>query len=287
MGEGAAAPGHLAALCRLQAELAAARGDDPVAVVAGWAGRCLEGRLPLSFAQRLLEKWETPWWTAGHLARLRAALCDRAFAAGFEVQGLLDAGNNAPALGAVLRDDDPRGLAALRLLWSLRPARPWGKLGDARTAFELAPDPTSADLFERHPAMLLWQEERSASIAVDQAAAPMRPAELALTAEGVWLQGELFASPPRDIELRMKTQSSELRLDGRVFRSPGDLEPLARLLERWLRLAFHEVLPRVAEARAWVSPDRTALWRAWGAVPCPECGKYLLPRVGAVGLAQV
>ena len=68
------------------------------------------------------------------------------------------------------------------------------------------------------------------------------------------------------------------------IRSPTDLEPLSRLLEKWFRLAFHEVLPGVEKARDWVSPDRAALMRAWGAAACPDCGKHSLPRVGEVGL---
>ena len=32
--------------------------------------------------------------------------------------------------------------------------------------------------------------------------------------------------------------------------------------------------------------DCAAILRAWGAIPCPECKRYLLPRVGEVGIAQ-
>ncbi len=284
MSEGGAAPGHLAPLVRLQAEMAAASGDDPIAAVERWVGRCFEGKLPLSFAQRLLEEWATGWWTVGQVARLRARLCDRAFEAGFEVQGLLDAGNNAPALGAVLGVDSPRELSGLRLLWSLRPARPWDRLGDARTAFELAEDPAWLSVFEAHPGVLLWQEDPHSALADETSELPLRAAEIVLTAEAVWVQGEPFTAPPRVFEVRTRAQATELRLGGRVFRSPNDLEPLARLLERWFRYAFHEFLPGVDKARGWVSPDRSALLRAWGAVPCPECRRHLLPRVGAVGV---
>jgi hypothetical protein len=71
----------------------------------------------------------------------------------------------------------------------------------------------------------------------------------------------------------------------RVFRSPGDLDPLARRMERWFRYAFHEFLPQVPKVQTWQSPDRAAILRAWGAVPCPECQRYLLARVGQVGIA--
>jgi hypothetical protein len=64
-----------------------------------------------------------------------------------------------------------------------------------------------------------------------------------------------------------------------------DLEPLSRLLERWFRYAFHEFLPQVDRVLTWQPPDRAALLRSWGAVPCPECGKHLLARAGEVGIA--
>jgi hypothetical protein len=35
----------------------------------------------------------------------------------------------------------------------------------------------------------------------------------------------------------------------------------------------------------WESPDRAAILRSWGAQPCPECGRFLLARVGQIGLA--
>ncbi len=124
MAAGTAPPGHLAALRRLLVEDAVARGADPVPLVIELLARCFEGRWSLEFAEDLLAQWRTDWWSAGNLARLRVLLCDRAFEAGFEVRNLLDAGQTAPALGAVLTTADVASLAALRLLWSLRPTRP-------------------------------------------------------------------------------------------------------------------------------------------------------------------
>jgi hypothetical protein len=54
-------------------------------------------------------------------------------------------------------------------------------------------------------------------------------------------------------------------------------------MEQWFRYAFHEFLPRLPEVRGWQPPDRTTLLRAWGAVPCPECRRYLLARPGELG----
>ncbi len=69
------------------------------------------------------------------------------------------------------------------------------------------------------------------------------------------------------------------------FRSPGHLDALALRMERWFRYAFSEFLPSLPRVEKWKAPDRIAILRAWGAVPCPECQRSLLPRVGQVGIA--
>ena len=112
---GVGPPGHLAALYLLMIEDAAAAGDDPVPLVVEQLARCFGGRLPMVFAERLLEDWRCDWWTRGNLARLRVLLCDRAFEAGFEVRNLLDAGQSAAALGSVLGCDE--GTATTEETW--------------------------------------------------------------------------------------------------------------------------------------------------------------------------
>src|SRR5262245_1098060 len=52
-----APPGHLASLLRLRVEMAVAAGEDPVHLVVRLLARCFEGKLPLGFAQDLLEDW--------------------------------------------------------------------------------------------------------------------------------------------------------------------------------------------------------------------------------------
>jgi hypothetical protein len=278
-------PGDLAALSRLWIEMEADEGADPVPFVVSLVARTFDGKLPLVFAQHLLTEWATPWWTAGNLARLRILLCDRAFEAGFEVQNLVDAGENAPALGTVLGTSHPRALAALRLLWSMRPTRPWDRLGEALTAFELAEDSDRADVLADHGDLLLWYQDPSCSVVAESGRDRMGPATIQLTTAGVWLQDILFPIPPRVFEVRLKSVGCEMKLGNQFFRSPVDLEPLSRLLERWFRYTFHEFLPQVDRVLTWQSPDRAALLRAWGAVPCPECGRYLLARAGEVGIA--
>jgi hypothetical protein len=282
---GQAPPSHLAALRRLLVEDAAAAGADPAPLVADLLARCFEGRAPLAFAEHLLARWRSAYWTRGNLARLRVLLCDRAFEAGFEVHNLIDAGQSAPALGEVLGIDDVRGLAALRLLWARRPTRPWDHCGPSRTVFDLAAEAKSAALLEDQPDLLLWQEEPGWRVAADGGEEPMRGAEIRVCVGGVWLQDARFTEPPRDVELLRKSMGCELSLGGRRFRSPDDLDGLARRMERWFRYYFQEFRPEAAQVQTWQSPDRSAILRAWGAAPCPECKRFLLARLGQVGVA--
>src|SRR5439155_904069 len=149
---------RLADLRRLAIHDAAREGEDPVPLVVAEVARCFEGRLSFAYAERLLEGWESDWWTPANLARLRVLLCDRAFEAGFEVRNLLEAGRAAPTLGAVLEAENRRPLAWLRLLWSLRPRRPWDHCGKAVTGFEVAESAEQARLLGDHPDLLLLQE---------------------------------------------------------------------------------------------------------------------------------
>ncbi len=288
---GQAPPGHLAALRRLMVEDAAARGAEPVALIVDLLARCFEGRVSLRFADHLLAGWEKhsrhdspAWWTPGNKARLRVLLCDRAFEAGFEVRNLLDAGQNAPALGRVLGTDNVANLAALRLLWSLRPTRPWDRCGDPLIVFDLATDAGRSDLFDHFPDLLLWQIEPDWLVAAPGDTDP-KPAQVIFCLRGVCLQNVLFAEPPRVVEVNARWRYNDLIIGEQRFRSSGPLDMLALRMERWFRYAFSEFLPSLPRVEKWQAPDRLAILRAWGAVSCPECRRQLLPRVGQVGIA--
>lgn len=281
---GLAPPGHLAALRRLTIEDAVARGADPVPLVVDLLARCFEGRLSLQFAEHLLAGWQSRWWTIGDRIRLRVLLCDRAFEAGFEVRNLLDAGQTAPALGALLGTDNIANLAALRLLWSLRPTRPWDRCGDPLTVFDLAADPKQADLLGRFPDLLLWQAEPDWVVAAPGVTDP-KPAHILFCVRGVLLQGVLFTETPRIVEVNARWRYNDLVIGEQRFRSTGPLDLLALRMERWFRYVFSEFLPSLRQVEKWKAPDRMAILRAWGAVACPECRRQLLPRVAQVGIA--
>jgi hypothetical protein len=280
---GLAPSGHLAALRRLLIEDAVARGADPVPLVFDLLARCFEGRFSLRFADHLLADWESPWWTPGNLVRLRILLCDRAFEAGFEVRNLLDAGQHAPALGRILGTDKVTNLAALRLLWSLRPTRPWDRCGDPLTVFDLAADPQGADLLGRFPDLLLWQREPEWLVAAPGDTEP-KPTQILFCVRGVFLQGVLFSTPPHVVEVNARWRYNDLILGEQRFRSSAPLDMLALRMERWFRYAFSDFLPALPRVEKWQAPDRLAILRAWGAVSCPECHRQLLPRVGQVGI---
>jgi hypothetical protein len=279
-----APPGHLAALRRLMIEDAVSRGADPVPLVVDLLARCFEGRISLRFAEQLLSGWDSPWWTPGHKVRLRVLLCDRAFEAGFEVRNLLDAGQNAPALGRMFGTDNVPNLAALRLLWSLRPTRPWDRCGDPWTVFDLAADPKRTELLGLVPDLLLWQVETDWLVTAPGQSDP-KPTEIYFCLRGIVLQGELFTERPRVVEVNARWRYNDLVIGNKKFSSSGQLDTLALRMERWFRYSFSEFLTALPQVEKWRAPDRQAILRAWGAVTCPECHHQLLPQVAQVGIA--
>jgi hypothetical protein len=274
---------HLAALRRLQAEDTARTGDDPVSPVARSLARCFAGTLPMTYAQELLDGWQSDLWTRGNLVRLRVLLCDAAFEAGFEVRTLLDAARTAPALGRILETDRTEILSALRLLWSLRPSSPWERCGSVLTIFEIAQNPRWSRLLARYPDLLLLQEEPN----WPEVAPPNGQAEsvrILMCGRGIVLQDVLFTAPPLMVDVVNRAHSTEVTFAPHLFRGRGKMDVLVARMDRWFRFAFNEFLPNVGRVHSWQAPNRAARLRAWGAVNCPQCRHPLLPRVGEVGL---
>jgi hypothetical protein len=202
------------------------------------------------------------------------------------VGNLLDAGQTAPALGAVLAATDISALAALRLLWSLRPTRPWDRCGDPLTVFDIAANPQYSNLLGRYPdlLLLLQQEEPDWLLTLSDDVEP-EAARILFCLRGVLLQDVLFTEAPPVVEVNTRRRYSDLVLSEHRFRSSTQLDALGLRMERWFRYAFSEFLPSLPGVEKWKAPDRIAILRAWGAVPCPECQRYLLARVGQVGIA--
>jgi hypothetical protein len=259
-------------LRRLALSDAARRGHDPGAELTAAMGRCLAGDLPLDFVEQLAAGWEGSPGTAGAQARLRALLCDRAFEAGREVRDLMTAGILAPTLGQFLQIQRADELCQLRLLWSLRPSRPWDRWGKAVTAFELAGDPEGPLYFQEHPDLLLL--DRTAP-------------EVIVCGRGVVFNGSLFTQRPHRVEMKARrdfdSTSYEIVVDDLRWSWPGDAATVVRRLDRWFHFFFTEFAPRLNDVRTWHAPAGTKPLRTKDAAPCPECGRWLITRCGEVG----
>jgi uncharacterized C2H2 Zn-finger protein len=262
---------HLAALRRLALEDAARSGRDFVRLVAAQVRRGFEAELPLAYAEHLLAEWESDHWTGVNLTRLRVLLCDAAFEAGLEVTDLIELSATAPALGDVLRPDRSDELAGLRLLWSLRPRRPWGKWSNAVTVFDLAAEP-GGDLLALYPDLLLADEDFPA---------------VYLCGQGVFFEGRLFTEAPRQVEVKARRGFEgvqyELILDDLRLRFASDPSPLVDRLERWFHYWFDDFLPQRAGVFEWQAPEQRRKLRLRAAVRCPDCGRPVEARPGGVG----
>ena len=280
------AAGALAALRRLAVHDAVLEGKDPVPLVVAELGDCLEGRLPLAYGEALLTDWVSDWWTPGNLNRLRVLLCDRAFEAGFEVSHLLETGQSYAALGEALQVSNPRGLVLLRLLWSQRASQPWERASAAKTVFEWAEAPESAEGLRAFPDLLLIHENRAYAVAPENGEARPGPLEILVCGRGVALQRKLFERQPAELEVVSRGPYArgdhELRVGSKWFRFSSDPSDVAARLERWFRFLFNDFLPQTAAVMGWQSPDVGARLRARGAIPCPECSRPVLPRAGAI-----
>jgi hypothetical protein len=184
--------------------------------------------------------------------------------------------------------NDASALAQIRLLWSLRPRRPWDRFGSALSVFEVAELHDAPHILADHSDLLLWAKVPRVRSSFDDGLGSS-DARIALGARGVHFQEELITEFPRTIEVVSKSDSRqsrhELIVGERRFPFLENPEPLASQLERWLRYYFGEFRPQVSEVGRWQTPDLAAIWRSRGSVACPDCGCTLLPRVGEVGLS--
>jgi hypothetical protein len=261
-------------LLQLQANDTAVVGEDPVPALAAQIGRCFAGSRPLSLAQSLLRELESGWRTEENLARLRVLLCDKAFESGLEVSDLLAAGRLAPALGELLQTDCPQGLAELRVLWSLRPRRPWDRWGNAITIFDVAADPGLAEKwFTSCPDLLLIDE---------------RSPQVVLCSRGLAFKNILFTSAPGVVEARARREDVgtryELFIDDRRFAFASDATSLVQRLRNWFHHFFNEFQPQTRDAMAWKAPGEPKTMHLADPIPCPECRRLLLPQIGEVGV---
>ena len=89
----------------------------------------------------------------------------------------------------------------------------------------------------------------------------------------------MIADLPRSIEVKAHP-NYELIVGDRRFEFTRDPEELVSRLERWLRYHFGEFLPQAKHVLGWRSPGLPPTFRLQKTVPCPECRRELLPRIG-------
>lgn len=264
---------HLSALWRLLVEDRTGIGDDPVQLWVEQIAPCFTGKLPLACADQLLAGPEKRAFSLGNRARLRVLLCERAFEAGLETSDLLEAGRRAPALGYVLRTDNAEGLARLRLLWSLRPRKPWEEAGPAQTVFELAADPDEGRaILEECPDLLLVSLHSPDTILCDR---------------GVIFEQNVFTQPLALVEVTArgpwKRGGYDLALDDKRFRFDRDPSNLVARLERWFRFYFNDFAIRLKEVFSW-DASGSAIPIGHEVATCRKCGRTFVARPGELGI---
>ncbi|HZU34838.1 MAG TPA: hypothetical protein VFA18_02955, partial [Gemmataceae bacterium] len=256
---------HLAALWRLAVADTAVLGGDPVGVVVTQVSHYVNNKLPLAFAEHLLGGCRGDAWLSERREQLRILLLERAFEAGLEVRDLTAIGQAAPSLRRTLRTDDADGLARLRLLWSMRPRRPWDRCGQAVTAFDLAGSDSRAGRLKQVPDLLLEATE---------------PPAVLLTNRGLAFQGKVFAELPRRIEVRRAGKREyELQVDDQRLLMPDHPGRWVIHFQRWCQFFFQEFLPELPKVHLWQAPNAPPL-TMHVAVRCPECRHALLTRAG-------
>jgi hypothetical protein len=270
---GLAPVAHLAALRRLAIADGAALGNDPMRLLASEAGSSFRGELPLNYAQALLSDWSEAWWAPGNRARLRLLLADELFTAGREMCNLPAMVIAVPALAELLQYETADALARLRLLWSLRPHRPWQAWSEAQTIFELVDDKKlTLPLLERYPD-LLWLDSG--------------PLVLFITGAGIIIEGVVFSARPRTVNMKMRRQGRDVNYELVVgehgFYVEQDPHEMVDALDRWFDYLFDAFLPQIAGAYQWQPPEDVKPLQFQEAAACPECGRLSIPRLGQSG----
>jgi len=192
-----------------------------------------------------------------------------------EVADLHDVGRAAPALGRVLDSDDTDGLARLRLLWSLRPTRPWQVCGPAATVFEVVNYPMlGSHHLDLAPDLLLFQSLTPGE--------PEPPAPLLVCGRGLLYRGALVHDPDTPIDSRPTHGGYELIIGRQHLPCRADPEDLARKLRRWAAYYFKEFLSDIDAVLRRRSADGERLLQPL-TVTCPKCGMNFLGRRGQIG----
>src|SRR5581483_788548 len=174
---------------------------------------------------------------------------------------------------------DTDGLARLRLLWDLRPTRPWLQCGPAATVFELANYPTIGNQYlEAAPDLLLFQPMPGGGVSH-----PLLACGRGLIFRNALVHDWPVAIATKPLPLS-KGGGDEIRFGPHAVQVPGGGAELVRKLEGWAGYFFSDFLPRTGDVLA--RPAGPALDRLLDrlTVRCPECATAFLGRRGDVGV---
>jgi hypothetical protein len=224
--------------------------------------------------------------SAGDRIRLRILIIARAFGVGWEVWDLVEVGRAAPAIGRVLNIDDIDGLARLKLLWKMRPDRPWRRCGPAITVFDLAGYPVlGGHYLESAPDLLLYQPTTPP---IPPLARGGPPAPILVCGRGVKYDEVLLRSDPGSISVRARPLwqggGFEIVLGRHRLAFREDPDALARKLEKWTNYYCKQFLPLADGVISSRSDDRLRTLLNQRIVTCPECHRQFVGRERSVGI---
>ena len=272
---------YLTPLSALRISDATRAGTDDLPLISDEVGECLEGKLSLDHAERLVNELRGDPTDRTRRARLRVLILARAFAASLEAEDLRIIGQVCPALGSAYASEDRDGLSRLKLLWLYRPRRMWQRIGSATTVFDLARYPKLAENYLRQrPDLLLFQASAGGSDAYP----------ILICEEGIVYRDSVITEPDESIRIRSRSivrgGGYEMAIGERVYKFREDPTLLARRLKGWAEFLFEEFLPRARMLTRRRSPegDRLFLQKA---VTCPECRKVFLGLTGEIGFTAV
>jgi hypothetical protein len=267
-------------LQRLAVADAESVGGDVVQTLAEGAIAWLVGARCPAAADDLFSDDLLTAWSRGSRARLRVLLVARAFEAGLGVWDLHGLGRAMPRLGRVLDYEDTDGLARLRIVWDLRPVRPWQRCGPAATVFELANYPMlGGEHLETARDLLLFQPLPAGG----------EPLHLLACGRGLIVGGALLHEWPTTIATRplplSKGGGYEMRFGGRSIQVHGDPDDLVRRVAAWAEYWFNDFLPWIGNALTSSGGGAATPIDSLG-VTCPACGTSFFARRGDVGLRR-
>lgn len=263
----------LAAAQALQMADSGRFGRDHLAGIADLVGLAFRGQHPPPFAEYVLAVYAGVPRGAGERGRLCVLLHTAAFAAGRGPRDLLDLWTAAPHLADAMRVPTHH-LALLYGVWVHRTSRPWARIGDAQTVFELAETSpaTAAKVLATAPGTLLVRDAHPG------ATADLGP--VLVTTVGVSVGG--VTTPDPAALVRLEADGRELVFAKHRLRlSRAVPAEFATELKAWLRFRAEDMASYPAVYLPAPARPASPLLAPFVA-RCPECGTACVPVVGAI-----